>query len=71
MLSNMVTAAELKDDEEYGDILEDVKEEAGKHGTVISVEIPRPDAGGNPSAVGKVRACACMDGVDVACRFRF
>jgi splicing factor U2AF subunit len=50
----MVTEKELEDDEEYGDILEDVKEEAGKHGAVLSVEIPRPNSGANPSAVGKI-----------------
>lgn len=46
-LRNMVTAEELLDDEEYGDIVEDVKEECKKYGDVEDVVIPRPpkDAG--------------------------
>lgn len=33
-LMNMVTPDELKDDEEYEDIVEDIKEECGKYGIV-------------------------------------
>lgn len=43
----MVTEGELRDDEEYAEILEDVKEEAGKYGELDDgpmggVRIPRP-----------------------------
>lgn len=41
-LMNMVEANELRDDEEYEEILEDIKEECSKYGTVKSIEIPRP-----------------------------
>lgn len=41
-LLNMVTADELKDEDEYDDILEDIKEECNKYGVVRSIEIPRP-----------------------------
>ena len=38
----MCTEDEIKDDSEYADILEDVKDEMSKSGEVISVKIPRP-----------------------------
>lgn len=41
-LMNMVEPNELKDDEEYQEIMEDILEECGKYGTVRSIEIPRP-----------------------------
>lgn len=41
-LMNMVEPNELKDDEEYNDILEDIEEECRRYGTVRSIEIPRP-----------------------------
>jgi RNA recognition motif-containing protein len=44
-LLNMVTPDELKDEEEYEDILEDIKEECNKYGVVRSIEIPRPIEG--------------------------
>jgi splicing factor U2AF 65 kDa subunit len=40
-LSNMVSVEELRDDDEYNDILLDVKEELQKFGTVVRIEIPR------------------------------
>ncbi|WFD34601.1 hypothetical protein MCUN1_001442 [Malassezia cuniculi] len=39
---NMVTPEELKDDQEYEEILEDVREECAKYGRVRDVRIPRP-----------------------------
>lgn len=53
-LMNMVTEAELIDDEEYEDIMEDVKEECNKLGQVKSLEIPRPRAGQDVTGVGKI-----------------
>jgi len=44
-LMNMITVDELKDDEEYEDILEDVRDECSKLGKLISLEIPRPRPG--------------------------
>lgn len=54
-LLNMVTPDELKDEEEYEDILEDIKEECNKYGVVRSVEIPRPIEGVDVPGCGKVR----------------
>ncbi|CAN0132333.1 unnamed protein product [Heterosigma akashiwo] len=45
-LTNMVTAEELADDQEFEDIKEDVADECNKFGTVKSIEIPRPVPGG-------------------------
>ena len=42
LMLNMVTADDLVDDQEYGDIYEDVKEECFKHGPVEDLRIPRP-----------------------------
>ena len=41
----MVQPEELADEEEYEDILEDIREECGKFGQVRSIEIPRPVPG--------------------------
>jgi splicing factor U2AF subunit len=40
-LSNMVTAQDLQDDEEYNDIREDVRQECNGFGRVVQVIIPR------------------------------
>jgi len=42
VLKNMVTPQELEDNEEYQDILEDVKGECSRYGQVVSLNIPRP-----------------------------
>ena len=41
VLKNMVTPDELQDDQEFGEICEDVKDECAQHGAVLSVLIPR------------------------------
>lgn len=41
---NMVTTEELVDDGEYGEIVEDVRDECAKYGQVTDVRIPRPVA---------------------------
>jgi len=41
-LDNMVTLSELENDEEYDDIMEDVRDECGTYGNVLSIKIPRP-----------------------------
>ncbi|CAF0874427.1 unnamed protein product [Adineta steineri] len=53
-LLNMVTEEELRDDEEFEDIMEDVREECGKYGLVKSLEIPRPIQGVDVPGVGKI-----------------
>lgn len=54
-----VTPDELKDEEEYEDILEDIKEECNKYGVVRSIEIPRPIDGVEVPGCGKVSAIIC------------
>ena len=59
-----VVPEELVDDQEYADILEDVKEECGKYGPVADLRIPRPvkkdkakwGEGGRDSALAAQRA---------------
>ncbi|KAL8123819.1 splicing factor U2af large subunit B-like isoform X2 [Apium graveolens] len=54
-LTQVVTEDELKDDEDYEDILADMKTECGKFGDLVNVVIPRPNPNGEASAgVGKV-----------------
>jgi len=54
-LQEAVDAEELKNDEDYAEILEDMKDECGKFGTVKNVVIPRPGAeGADGAGVGKV-----------------
>jgi splicing factor U2AF subunit len=42
VLREAVVAEELADDEEYAEIVEDMREEGGKHGALEDVVIPRP-----------------------------
>ncbi|KAF9266914.1 hypothetical protein L218DRAFT_896143 [Marasmius fiardii PR-910] len=42
LMLNMVTPEDLIDDEEYGDLYEDVKEECSSFGPLIDLRIPRP-----------------------------
>ncbi|ESO05012.1 hypothetical protein HELRODRAFT_185543 [Helobdella robusta] len=53
-LMNMVTPEELEDEEEYDEILDDVREECSKYGSVKSLEIPRPIKGVEVPGVGKI-----------------
>lgn len=53
-LMNMVLPEELEDEEEYEDILEDVREECGKYGSLKSLEIPRPIKGVEVPGCGKI-----------------
>jgi splicing factor U2AF subunit len=53
-LLNMVMPEELTDEEEYEDILEDIREECAKYGEVRSIEIPRPVPGVDVPGCGKV-----------------
>ncbi|WCJ41444.1 Splicing factor U2af large subunit B [Euphorbia peplus] len=54
-LTEVVNPDELNDNEEYEDILEDMRMEGQKFGTLVNVVIPRPSPDGVASAgVGKV-----------------
>ncbi|XP_030523827.1 splicing factor U2af large subunit B-like isoform X2 [Rhodamnia argentea] len=54
-LTQVVSEDELKDDGEYEDILDDMRQEGGKFGNLVNVAIPRPRPDGEPSpGVGKV-----------------
>lgn len=54
-LMNMVAPEELLDDEEYEEIVEDVRDECSKYGQVKSIEIPRPVDGLEVPGTGKVK----------------
>jgi len=41
-MSNMVTEDDLKDDEEYEGLKEDILDECNNHGSVLSLIVPRP-----------------------------
>ncbi|XP_021902214.1 splicing factor U2af large subunit B-like isoform X2 [Carica papaya] len=54
-LTEAITADTLRDDEEYEEILEDMREECSKFGTLLNVVIPRPNPNGEQMpGVGKV-----------------
>jgi splicing factor U2AF subunit len=53
--TNMVSVDELRDDDEYADLAEDVEEECKRFGSVTGMEIPRPKVcGQNPARFGGV-----------------
>ncbi|KAK3551132.1 hypothetical protein QTP70_013991, partial [Hemibagrus guttatus] len=53
-LMNMVSPDELLDDDEYEEIVEDVRDECSKYGQVKSIEIPRPVDGLEVPGTGKI-----------------
>lgn len=53
-LENMVTTEELQDDEEYEDILSDVRMECSQYGQVQTVVIPRAKSGYPPETEGSI-----------------
>ncbi|XP_061568202.1 splicing factor U2AF 65 kDa subunit-like [Cololabis saira] len=53
-LLNMVMPEELVDDDDYEEILEDIREECCKYGSVRSIEIPRPVDGVDVPGCGKI-----------------
>ncbi|KAF9915015.1 U2 small nuclear RNA auxiliary factor 2 [Lobosporangium transversale] len=53
-LLNMVTPEDLEEDQDYEEIVEDVRDECGKFGQVIDIKIPRPVDGQPVSGVGKI-----------------
>ncbi|XP_067088999.1 splicing factor U2AF 65 kDa subunit-like [Osmerus mordax] len=53
-LLNMVMPEELVEDEDYEEILEDVRDECCKYGGVRSIQIPRPLEGVDVAGCGKI-----------------
>ncbi|KAJ8545847.1 hypothetical protein K7X08_018430 [Anisodus acutangulus] len=54
-LTQVVSVDELTDDDDYQDILEDMRTECGKFGALLNVVIPRPNPSGEPTpGLGKV-----------------
>lgn len=54
-LNQAVTVDELRDDSEYEEILEDMRDECGKFGALVNIIIPRPNVEGELiPGVGKV-----------------
>ncbi|XP_078436719.1 splicing factor U2af large subunit A-like isoform X2 [Wolffia australiana] len=54
-LTQVISVDELRDDDEYIDILEDMRSEGGKYGNLVNVIIPRPSPNDDlSSGVGKV-----------------
>ncbi|CAI5944522.1 unnamed protein product, partial [Closterium sp. NIES-65] len=54
-LSQVVSPDELTNDEDYDEIMEDMREECAKYGSLVNVVIPRPPApGATAPGVGKV-----------------
>ncbi|KAF1793106.1 Nucleotide-binding alpha-beta plait domain [Phytophthora cactorum] len=51
-MANMVSIDELRDDEEYADLAEDVEEECKRFGSVTGMEIPRPKDGEEVPGLG-------------------
>jgi splicing factor U2AF subunit len=56
-LANMVTDDDLKEDDEYDEFVEDIREEAAKFGSVTSCKIPRSTV-----ASGFGYVCGCSPG---------
>ncbi|XP_007009946.2 PREDICTED: splicing factor U2af large subunit B isoform X1 [Theobroma cacao] len=54
-LTQALNVDDLRDDEEYEDIVEDMRQEGGKYGALVNVVIPRPNPSGEAApGVGKV-----------------
>lgn len=53
-LANMVSSEEVNDDQEYEEILEDVKGECSQYGTVTSLVIPRVKEGFSEKSQGNI-----------------
>jgi splicing factor U2AF subunit len=67
---NMVAVEELVDEEEYEEIVEDVRDECSKYGQVKSIEIPRPVDGLEVPGTGKVRERSfCLSSALSLCLF--
>lgn len=54
VLDNVVSEDELRDDNEFADIEEDMREELSKYGSVLKLVIPRPTEAERPAGLGRV-----------------
>lgn len=54
VLHNMVVDEDLETDEDYNGLMEEVKEECEKFGTLVSMKIPRAQDGYAPTALKKI-----------------
>lgn len=75
-LLNLVSADDLTNDDEYSDIMEDVRTECEQYGKVLNVLIPRPLAASRVAGVGKVfvefaTVDECMKAVGELCGRKF
>ena len=67
VLLQMVTGDDLKDDEEYGEIVEDIRDECSRHGIVKSITIPRPNKDNeNEQVLGLGKVFVEFDGIEQA-----
>ncbi|KAG2439755.1 hypothetical protein HYH02_010632 [Chlamydomonas schloesseri] len=69
VLTDAVSAEEIVDDQEYQDILEDMKDEASRHGLCNNVLIPRPTAD-NPTPAGMCKVIMEFNDVNGAVKAR-
>ncbi|KAG2437292.1 hypothetical protein HXX76_005950 [Chlamydomonas incerta] len=69
VLTDAVSAEEIIDDQEYQDILEDMKDEASRHGLCNNVLIPRPTAD-NPTPAGMCKVIMEFNDVNGAVKAR-
>nr|CCA13927.1 splicing factor U2af large subunit putative [Albugo laibachii Nc14] len=53
-MANMVSEDELKNDEEFADLKEDVEEECKRFGTIIALDIPRSQDGEEIAGTGNI-----------------
>jgi len=70
VLDNVVSEEELRDDAEFADILEDMREECGKYGAVLALRIPRPAVEGEPRPAGLGRCYVQYAAPEEAARAR-
>ncbi len=58
---NMVTPHELTDDQEYAEIVEDIRDECARFGAVVDVRIPRPQRESKASAASAWKRASDAD----------
>ena len=54
VLTNLIVASEMRDEQDYDDIAEDTEEEMKRYGKIIRTVVPKPGRGTAKSAIGKV-----------------
>ncbi|KAG5091399.1 hypothetical protein JHK82_050177 [Glycine max] len=67
-LTLTISSDEVKDDEEYEEILDDMRKECSKFGTLVNVVISRPPPDGEPAVgFGKCPRRACSRKPSICC----